>query len=307
MEAFGSEDRRDAFDTSVIPHSVNNLRIKVIVPNQDNVQYQFKVDDSNRWSEWSSENVFELIAVEFGEHQFFARAKIKGLITPTETVSFMISAPWYLSVYAYLIYFLLLICLVILFYYWRQISMKKLKKDLLINQQNSLREQSERYHQKLKRVEEKNLQAEYEQLKTQLKNKTIELATKAKENEEINKVLQNLKEKFEKLEENPDSLKTRSNEIQQIIDSYLTSEDHTFEIQMDQLHQDFFDKLRQDFDDLTSYDLRLCAYLKLGFNSKEIANMLNIQPSSVYISRSRLRKKLDLNSDKDLSSYLNSI
>jgi len=76
---------------------------------------------------------------------------------------------------------------------------------------------------------------------------------------------------------------------------------------MDQLHQDFFEKLRRDFTDLTSYDLRLCAYLKLGFNSKEIANMLNIQPSSVYISRSRLRKKLDLNSDKDLSSYLNSI
>ena len=116
-----------------------------------------------------------------------------------------------------------------------------------------------------------------------------------------------MKEKIEKLEENPDSLKSRSAEIKKILASYINEEDNTFEIQMDELHQEFFKKLRKDFPELTRYDLRLCAYLKLGFNSKEIANLLNIMPSSVYISRSRLRKKLDLDSDRDLHSYLNSI
>lgn len=307
MEAFGSDDRKEIFDTSVIPYSYNNIRIKSIVPNREDVLYQFKFEDSEKWSDWSTENIFEMIGLEYGEYDLLLRAKVGEVTTPIEKVEFRILPPWYQTFYAYLFYVFIVICLVSMFYYWRQVSMKKLKKILLINQQNSLRAQAEKYQNRLKRIEDEKLHAEYEQLKTQLKDKTIELATKAMENEEMNKVLQNLKEKFERLDQNPDSLKTRSNEIKHIIDSHITSDDHTFEIQMDQLHQEFFEKLRQDFSDLTSYDLRLCAYLKLGFNSKEIANMLNIQPSSVYISRSRLRKKLDLNSDKDLSSYLNSI
>jgi len=307
MEAFGNEDRMKVSNTSAIPYHFNNIRIKSIVPNQDYVFYQFKFDEEGLWSEWSSVNTFEFVGLLNGEHTLQARAKIDGIVTQTETVTFEILAPWYKSMYAYIIYCVIVILIVVMFFYWRQLSMNKMKKDLLINKQNSLKEQSEKYQQKLKRLEEQNLLYEYEQLKSKLKDKTIELATKAKENEEINKVLLDLKEKFEKLEQNPGSLKTRSNEIQQIIETHISSDDHLFEIQMDQLHQDFFEKLRRDFTDLTSYDLRLCAYLKLGFNSKEIANMLNIQPSSVYISRSRLRKKLDLNSDKDLSSYLNSI
>jgi DNA-binding CsgD family transcriptional regulator len=97
------------------------------------------------------------------------------------------------------------------------------------------------------------------------------------------------------------------NEMKRIIDSHINSDDNTFEIQIDQLHQKFYETLRKEFSDLTRYDLRLCAYIKIGFDSKEIADLLNIKPSSVYISRSRLRKKLNIETDEDLHSYLNSI
>ncbi|TVR75849.1 MAG: hypothetical protein EA412_14750, partial [Chitinophagaceae bacterium] len=49
------------------------------------------------------------------------------------------------------------------------------------------------------------------------------------------------------------------------------------------------------------------AYLKIGLNTKEIAEILNIQPSSFYISRSRLRKKLNLKPEEDLYSFLNGV
>jgi DNA-binding CsgD family transcriptional regulator len=91
------------------------------------------------------------------------------------------------------------------------------------------------------------------------------------------------------------------------LDSYLNVEDKTFEIQMDELHQDLFRKLKEQFPALSSNDLRLCAYLKIGLNSKEIAEILNIQPSSSYISRSRLRKKLNLKTEEDLYTFLNRI
>ena len=96
-------------------------------------------------------------------------------------------------------------------------------------------------------------------------------------------------------------------EMSRTLDSYLNVDDNTFEIQIDELHQDFFRKLKEKFPSLSSNDLRWCAYLKIGLNSKEIADILNIQPSSAYISRSRLRKKLNLHADEDLYSFLNKI
>ncbi|XWN35982.1 MAG: hypothetical protein ROO71_08455 [Balneola sp.] len=307
LEAFNSDEKFSVHRESEIPYTHNNLIIESIVPNQDFVLYQFKLDDSEFWSEWSYENSYELIDLDYGSHELYMRAKVNEEIIPTEKITFRIKAPWYLTIYAFVLYTLILLFFIYTFYKWRQASLKKLKKDFLLHQQATLREQAERYNRKLKKVEEENLRLEYDQLKAQLKNKTVELATKAKENEEINKVLEELKQKFKKLEQNPGSLKTRLKEIQNIIDSHLNLEDNTFEIQMDELHQQFFENLRDEFPELTNYDLRLCAYLKLGFNSKEIANMLNIMPSSIYISRSRLRKKLNLDTDADLHGFLNSI
>ncbi|MEQ9280335.1 MAG: hypothetical protein RLN83_12600 [Balneola sp.] len=307
IKAFNNEDHISVHDGSEIPYTHNNLIIESIVPNQELVLYQFQLDGSDIWSEWTPDNEFELVDLSHGSHELKVRAKLDGIITSTKKIIFSVATPWYLTIYAFLMYLAALLILLYSFYKWRQASLKKLKKNLLVQQQNTLREQAERYNRKLKRVEDENLRLEFDQVKAQLKNKTIELATKAKENEEINKVLQELKVKFEKLEQNPNSLKSRMKEIRTIIESHLSLEDNTFEIQMDELHQQFFENLRNGYPELTNYDLRLCAYIKLGFNSKEIANMLNIMPSSIYISRSRLRKKLDLSSNADLNSFLNSI
>lgn len=307
IKAFNNEDHISVHDGSKIPYTHNNLIIESIVPNQELVLYQFQLDGSDIWSEWTPDNEFELVDLSHGSHELKVRAKLDGKITSTKKIIFSVATPWYLTIYAFLMYLAALLILLYSFYKWRQASLKKLKKNLLVQQQNTLREQAERYNRKLKRVEDENLRLEFDQVKAQLKNKTIELATKAKENEEINKVLQELKVKFEKLEQNPNSLKSRMKEIRTIIESHLSLEDNTFEIQMDELHQQFFENLRNGYPELTNYDLRLCAYIKLGFNSKEIANMLNIMPSSIYISRSRLRKKLDLSSNADLNSFLNSI
>lgn len=121
-----------------------------------------------------------------------------------------------------------------------------------------------------------------------------------------NRLLLALKEKCEKAQQNPALFDIKWGEMQRMLDSYLKIEDKTFEIQMDELHQEFFRELKERSPDLSSNDLRLCAYLKIGLNSKEIAEILNIQPSSFYISRSRLRKKLNLKPSEDLYSFLNS-
>lgn len=203
------------------------------------------------------------------------------------------------------VYIFLLLLAVYLIRSWQKKSLKKQKHELLIKQENSLREQAEKHKQEILQLEQERLQAEYDELKHQLKTKTIELANKAKDNEEKNKLILSLKESCEKALKNLYISKMKLSEMQRILDSYLSVEDRTIEIQMDELHQDFFRKLKERFPGLSGNDLRLCAYLKIGLNSKEIADLLNIQPSSSYISRSRLRKKLNLNADEDLYGFLN--
>jgi DNA-binding CsgD family transcriptional regulator len=63
-------------------------------------------------------------------------------------------------------------------------------------------------------------------------------------------------------------------------------------------------KLRNNYPELTPKDLRLCAYLRMNLSSKEIAPLLNISIRGVEISRYRLRKKLHLPRDANLTDFM---
>jgi DNA-binding NarL/FixJ family response regulator len=68
--------------------------------------------------------------------------------------------------------------------------------------------------------------------------------------------------------------------------------------------QGFFKKLMEQFPHLTTNDLRLCSYLRMNFSTKEIARLLNNSTRAVEISRYRLRKKMNLNHDVNLTEFL---
>jgi AraC family transcriptional regulator, chitin signaling transcriptional activator len=306
IEAFNNHEKILYYQDAVLPYRLNNLKIEYIVPNKDDVLYQYKLNDADDWSSLVSDNTFEFLDLKHGEHKLFVRAFINGEFIDANPVSFRIAAPWYRSWYAYLVYFILFLLLIYSFVYWQKISLKKQRKILLIKEQNSLRVQAEKYRQEILLLEQERIKMEFNQIKEQLKVKTIELANKAKDNEDKNRLLLILKDKCNLVQKEPSTSKIRWHEMHRLLDSYINVEDKTFEIQMDALHQEFFRKLKEYFPGLSSNDLRLCAYLKIGLNSKEIADILNIQPSSSYISRSRLRKKLNLRTEEDLYDFLNS-
>ena len=305
MEAFRNHEEISIHQGARVPYHFKNFRIECIVPNQDNVLYQYRLDDHDEWSAWVPDPSFNLAGLKYGAPRLHVRAIIEEKITEKEFLLFRINAPWYLTWYAFMGYALLLVSVIFAISTWQKQSLKKQKQGLLIRQKNSLREQAEKHKQEILQLEQERLQAEYDQLKHQLKNKTIELANKARDNEEKNRLILTLKESCEKAQKNQSIAKIKLAEMHRILDAYWNVEDKTFEIQMDELHQDFFRKLKEQFPSLSNNDLRLCAYLKIGLNSKEIAEILNIQPSSSYISRSRLRKKLNLKAEEDLYGFLN--
>ena len=71
-----------------------------------------------------------------------------------------------------------------------------------------------------------------------------------------------------------------------------------------QIHYEFNNKLKEKFHDLTNSELKLCSLLRLNQSSKEISSLLNISPKSVDMKRYRLRKKLNIDSEKDIPEFL---
>lgn len=79
---------------------------------------------------------------------------------------------------------------------------------------------------------------------------------------------------------------------------------YRFNLSFDNVHKDFNKNLIAEYPDLTAGELKLCAFIRLGMGNKDIASVLNQNPDSIKVSRSRLRKKLNLDQSQNLESYL---
>lgn len=304
-EAFNNTESRLLQPKSAIPYQLNNLKFYFLIPLTNDIAYQYKLDNiSNEWSEWENDNFLEFLDLKEGNYRLLVRAKSQNIITDPLEFQFTISPPWYRSWYAYLAYLLSFSILLILLRRWQQLKLKKQKLEMLKKEQNSLREQAEKFKQEALIKAREQLENEKKILKQQVRDKTIELAKKAKSDDEKNRLLHILKEKIHEADEHPSKAKMRQLEMRRLLDSYLEIEDKTFEIQMDELHQDFFKTLKERYPILSIYDLRMCAYIKIGLGSKEMAELLQVLPSSINVSRSRIRKKLDLKPEEDLFTFL---
>ena len=118
-----------------------------------------------------------------------------------------------------------------------------------------------------------------------------------------------LTEMIDKLKAIADNKSTMQSNVKEVIKAFeeyrnaTTPED--FEYYFTQTHPEFYNNLRADFPNLTSNELRLCAFLRLNLTTKDIASICRISPESAMVARSRLRKKLNLvGSDEDLSLFL---
>ena len=58
------------------------------------------------------------------------------------------------------------------------------------------------------------------------------------------------------------------------------------------------------FDELNEREKEVAGYIASGFNSKEIAQMLNVTAQYIYNVRSRIREKMGIPADQDLLNYL---
>jgi tetratricopeptide (TPR) repeat protein/DNA-binding CsgD family transcriptional regulator len=81
-----------------------------------------------------------------------------------------------------------------------------------------------------------------------------------------------------------------------------------FELRFQQLHVNFYERLQAYCPALTTNERRLCAFIKLNMNTKEIAALTGQSINSITVARTRLRKKLGLsNTDVALISFISGL
>ena len=80
-----------------------------------------------------------------------------------------------------------------------------------------------------------------------------------------------------------------------------------FKSYFSEVHNNFDNKLKTIYKDITEKEIRLASFLRMNLSTKEIASMLNVLPDSVLKSKYRLKKKLNLDKAIDLNQFLNKL
>ncbi|WP_421918723.1 hypothetical protein [Marinifilum sp.] len=147
------------------------------------------------------------------------------------------------------------------------------------------------------------------QEKNLLKNELLETEEKIVQNTMMIEDKEKLIIDLERLlKSNLDTLKM--SKVKPILNKIQEIESHIgikqFDFHFQRVNQDLFDKLQSFYPQLTSNDLKLCAFMRMNLNSKEIAAITGKSPSSIDVSKFRLRKKLGVASNSDLQLLLSS-
>ncbi|UIR54688.1 transcriptional regulator [Sphingobacterium sp. SRCM116780] len=292
-----------------IPFRDNNIRIHYAMPwfSSTPIEFQYYLEGhSNDWSAWTEDFQKEFTNLQPQQYTFHVRARLpNGQITEQTDLTFTILSPWYQTWWAYLLYIGLFF---IALYYFQKKYQQKLKSHQNLIQRKLAEEQSKLIEQEVKENEKRIVELKNEQLEKELDNKNRELANSAMSIVYKNQLLTNIHEELMDLKDK-DGQKLSSDQlrkISKIIDeAYDDDQDwNIFEKSFDEAHENFFKKLKQNHPTLVPNDLKLCAYLRMNMSSKEIASLLNITTRGVEIRRYRLRKKLNIPTEKNLTEFL---
>lgn len=215
---------------------------------------------------------------------------------------FKVSQPWYFSFWMVLLYLLVIAAVLFFYYKWNKLRYtQKLKL-----QAEELKHQREILEMELKKENELNIQ-EFEKhiLELELQTKSSEVAGKSLSIAKQSEMIENIQSI---LDSEKDFNKLKS-EIKKAIkiNEVNKHEWETFETNLNQIHNEFIINLSKKYPHLTPKDIKLCVYLKMNLSSKEIAPLMNISFRGVELHRYRLRKKLSLTQDENLSKFLLSL
>lgn len=153
---------------------------------------------------------------------------------------------------------------------------------------------------KLQEEEQARLKAEQELLTLQQQKLQSEVLASQLHIQHKNEVLQQLQTQ----------LSDKDINIHQVVrgENRVDNDFEKIRFTIQELHPDFFKNINEKAKQkLTTLDLKYCAYLYLGMDTKQIANLLSVEPKSVRMTKYRLKKKFGLDENTALESFFQGV
>ncbi|MEO0897303.1 MAG: triple tyrosine motif-containing protein [Bacteroidota bacterium] len=273
---------------------------------QEAVNFRFRLMGlSEVWEESGPLRQKEYSNLNSGNYRFEIQAfGASGKESAVISFPFTISPPWYGSTLAIITY-LLIVVAGTYFFIWQ--SNRNFEKEKARLESENV-QQKEAFDREIVASEQQIIKLKNEKLESEIAYKNQELASTTMHLVQKSELIQKIRKDLEKVEKNSPDSDTRKS-IRSIIhllqyDSTLDQEWEQFTQTFNQVHQDFLNRIKSAFPQLTPKDQKLCAYLRMNLSTKEIAPLMNISVRGVEISRYRLRKKMELDKEVNLNEFM---
>ncbi len=245
-------------------------------------------------------NVFKLVVVQ--DESLVVSQKINAIISSPKISASAASVNLYQPLLFTIIGFLLVLILVLIVVLTRKTSKAKEEEstDILLKYES----------------QEKLLQTELQKVTNENAKLEKEIEFKRKEQMGIaisiiqkNQFLEKLKAKIDKIILKPEVNTEELTQLKKLIIDNLSidKEREKFNIFINELNTDFYLRLANRYPGLSENEQRLTALIRLNLSSKEIASILNISTKSVEVNRHRLRKKMHLKREENLTELISKL
>jgi DNA-binding response OmpR family regulator len=154
----------------------------------------------------------------------------------------------------------------------------------------------------IKKQDEDRLNTELEHHKKELAIAALHLANYQKRNEEL---LVEIKKLIPFI--NKEGMEIIRKIINDNKSNYESDFLNVFETQFRDIHADFYERIDTKHPELTPTEKKICTFLKMNLNTKEIAVLLLSTPASIEVSRAKIRKKFNLDHFQSLTEYVSGI
>lgn len=290
----------------VLQFEIESFQFKKV--NNQQFRYFLKGFDAN-YGEWTNSFFKEYSNLMEGEYEFIVQTRnYLGRTLTSKPLLLKVEPPFHRSLLARILYVILgmLGLFLISRYYKRRYNLKAKKEEEtrqleLARKQQELIEIQQQKEQEILQLEEDKMKSELRHLNNLLAASTMNLVVKNEFIETIKEKLQEIKRKGN-IRETKQALELIVKEINTTL--RLQEDWEQFEHHFDQVHGDFMSRLRDEFNDLSPNEQKLCAFLRLNFSTKDMANLMGISHRAVEVARYRLRKKLGLDKGQNLSKFI---
>jgi DNA-binding CsgD family transcriptional regulator len=290
----------------------NTINFRYIAPHFEElnrIEYKYFLDGFDEdWSDWIQKTEKEYTNLPAGNYTFRIKAKnAYGKESNVVEYAFRIAAPWYESQMAKVGYLIGFVLLLMGIYFFVNTKEKRKTEAFKTAQEEKLEKKEAEFQERVESRENEIIKLRNEKLRSEIAHKNSELASATMHLVQKGEILMKIKSDLQEVAKKaPTDLAQPLKRIERAIESDVRLDKNweRFESHFDQVHQNFFKRLRKNYPELTPKDQKLCAYLRMNLTTKEIAPLLNISVRGVEISRYRLRKKLNLEPDQNLVSFI---